>query len=336
MAMNRRMPPNRVVTSKFTRFLLGAAILTALCSRSQTRAVGQSQQQPAAQPSAVQTEMRNVTYHFTDDVWVQIHTLHGELVPATGHDFPVFDDKNSFNIRIASATIGITPQAMANSLNSYVLAGQKAPLKGISISIEKGRLHVKGRLAKKGELPFETDGVLTPTPDGKVRLHSEKIKALHLPVKGLMEFFGIDTADLIKNGKLPGISADGDDLILDPSVILPPPHTEGAVKSVRIEGQNIELAFGGNDPPAGAMKNIGARNYMAFRGNRLGFGKLTMTDADLTLIDTTPGDPFDFDFDHYKQQLAAGYTKISTNFALRVFMPDYNKLQKMRATQGQK
>jgi hypothetical protein len=320
--------------SKFTRALLGAAVLAALCSQSQIRANGQ--QQHAPQSSAVQTEMRNVTYHFTEDVWVQIHALNGELVPTSGHDFPVFDDKNSFNIRIATASIGITPDALANSLNSYVLAGQKSPLKGISIRIEKGQLRVKGRLAKKEQVPFETDGVLSPTPDGKVRLHSEKIKALHLPVKGLMEFFGIDTADLIKNGKLPGITTDGDDLILDPSVVLPPPHTEGSVKSVSVEGQNIELAFGEGDPSGSAMKNIGARNYMAFRGNRLGFGKLLMNDANLTIVDTTPADPFDFYLDHYKDQLAAGYTKISPAFALRVFMPDYDKLQKPRSNQSKR
>lgn len=287
------------------------------------------------QNGAVQTQMRNVTYHFTSDVWVQIHTLDGELQPTSGHDYPVFDDKTSFDIAIRVAAIGITPDAMANSLNSYVLAGQKAPLKGISIAIEKGKLHVKGRLVKKGEVPFETDGVLSPTPDGKIRLHSEKIKALHLPVKGLMEFFGIDTGDLIKNGKLPGIVADGDDLIMDPAVILPPPHTHGAVKSVQLEGQNIELAFGDASAPATALKNIGSRNYMAFRGNRLAFGKLLMNDSDLTLIDTTPADPFDFALDHYKEQLAAGYTKISSGFGLHVFMPDYSKLTKRSAQAGE-
>lgn len=286
--------------------------------------------QPPSAGNAVQTAIRNVDYHFTGDIWVEIHTLEGELTPTTGHDYPVFDDSKSFDIRIRSAGLAISPDSLANSLNSYVLAGQKAPLKGISIRIEKGQLRVKGRLAKKGEVPFETDGALSATSDGKIRLHSEKIKALHLPVKGLMQFFGIDTGDLVKNGKLPGITADGDDLIMDPAQILPPPHTRGAVKSVRIEGQMIELGFGDTGTAAHAMKVAGAKNYMAFRGNRLAFGKLLMSNADLTLIDSTPNDPFDFMLDHYKEQLAAGYTKISLAFGLRVFMLDYKKLGKQQ------
>ena len=36
---------------------------------------------------------------------------------------------------------------------------------------------MKGKLHDKGDIPFETEGSLIPTPDGKIRLHSEKIKA---------------------------------------------------------------------------------------------------------------------------------------------------------------
>jgi hypothetical protein len=67
---------------------------------------------------------------------------------------------------------------------------------------------------------------------------------------------------------------------------------------------------------------------MSYRGNRLAFGKLLMTDADMNLIDTDSADPFDFYLDHYKEQLTAGYTKITPTFGLRVYMRDFNKLNK--------
>ena len=34
----------------------------------------------------------------------------------------------------------------------------------------------------------------------------------------------------------------------------------------------------------------------------------------------------DFFLDHYKEQLAEGYTKITPSFQLRVFMKDFDKL----------
>jgi len=76
---------------------------------------------------------------------------------------------------------------------------------------------------------------------------------------------------------------------------------------------------------------IPAANYMSYRGNRLRFGKLTMSDTHMILIDMDQRDPFDFYLDHYKEQLVAGYTKETPSFGLRVYMRDYNKLSKGKA-----
>jgi hypothetical protein len=65
---------------------------------------------------------------------------------------------------------------------------------------------------------------------------------------------------------------------------------------------------------------------MAYWGNQLRFGKLTMADADMTLIDMNPEDPFDFDLDHYKDQLVPGYSKFTATFGLRVYMKDFAKV----------
>jgi hypothetical protein len=57
------------------------------------------------------------------------------------------------------------------------------------------------------------------------------------------------------------------------------------------------------------------------------FGKLTMRDADLELLDSAPSDPFDFSIDHYNEQLVAGYSKMTQSGGLCVHMPDYDKLK---------
>lgn len=277
--------------------------------------------------------MRNVMYHFSDSVAVHIMTLNGEVVPVGNNKFPIFDDTKSFNIEISSAEIAISTSSLANVLNSYVFARPGAPLTGISVAIENGRLKIKGKLAK-GDIPFETDGVLSPTPDGKIRLHSEKIKALHVSVKGLMDLFNVQIADLVKTGKIPGVTTDQNDLILDLEKILPPPHIDGKVTAIRFEGDTLVQTFGG---AAGkSVKYLRLGNYMSYHGNTLRFGKLTMSDTDMILIDMDPRDPFDFYLDHYKEQLAAGYAKITPNFGLRVYVKDYNKLHQRRQVQNAK
>lgn len=273
--------------------------------------------------------MRNVMYHFTESVAVHIRSLNGALLPRGKNEFPIFDDKQSFILRIDNADITITSADLANVMNSYVFAAPHNVLSGISVNFENGKMKIKGRLHQKGDIPFETDGSLSLTPDGKIRMHSETIKALHIPVKKFMEALGIDISDLIKNGKVPGVQSEGDDLILDVQKLLPPPQMQGHLTALRVEGNTIVLTFGGSD--AKPVKFLQTGNYMYYSKNRLRFGKLTMADADLALIDMDPNDPFDFYLDMYKEQLEAGYSKITSTFGLHTYVKDFNKLNKSKS-----
>jgi hypothetical protein len=304
-------------------------LILALMSATADQVGAQSNSRQGDSNATVQTQMKNVRYHFTESATVYIKTLNGELLPTESAEFPIFDNKDSFRLRIGYAEIDITAGDLASVFNSYVFVRANSPLKGVSMSIENGHLTIKGKLHDVGTIPFEAESTVSPTEDGKILLRTGKVKALHVPVKGIMNLFGVEIADLIKNGKIPGVEARVNDLVLDPSLVFPAPHMEGRVTATRIEGNTIVLIFGDKNRTGKARQ---AGNYMSFRGNRLRFGKLTMTDVDMILIDMDPTDPFDFFLDRYKDQIAAGYSKISSNSALRIFVKDFNKLGKSKVS----
>ncbi len=129
-----------------------------------------------------------------------------------------------------------------------------------------------------------------------MKLHVESMKAIGVPAKGLLELFGLKVEDLMTLTKR-GVTVSDDDIILDPGQIIPPPAIRGRLTQVAITGDRLVQMFGGGDErrvtplkkPAPS-----ARNYIYFGGGDIRFGKLTMTDADLQLIDADPRDPFDF------------------------------------------
>jgi len=266
-----------------------ALVLSIACAICVSAARAQEPGGSHADGGPVHVQMHNVMYHFTDHVAVHLINVGGNLVPTSASGIPVFDDKNSFKLQITAAEMTMDPQSLANVLNTHVFGAKDAPLKDISITIDKDRLKVKGKLHQKGDIGFETEGQLSATADGKIRLHAEKIRALHLPVKGMMDLFGLDIADLIKNGKVRGVQVEKDDLILDPGEILPAPKISGKITDIHLEGNNIVQIFG--EPTKYPWIKVAAQNYMAYRGNRLQFGKLLMTDTDLVLIDPVPKDP---------------------------------------------
>ena len=291
-------------------------------------AIASAQEQPS-ESGAVHAEMRNIFYHYTDTITAHIVYLQGYLVPVGKAGLPVFEDPNSFVVDVHAAEISISTVALANVLNQYAFAGPDPPIKAIRVSTQGQKLKMQGRL-KSGGVPFESEGSLAVTPEGEIRVHSEKIKAVHVPVKGLMDLLGENISKLIDTRKVKGIRAEKDDLILNPAELFPPPHIHGKLSSIAVRGSEIVLKYGGAVAPT--LKISG--NYMAYRGAELRFGKLTMHDTDLILIDLDPQDPFDFFLAHYWDQLAAGYTKITPSFGLRTYARDYNKLTERQKATG--
>ena len=278
--------------------------------------------------TVVRAAMRNVEYHLTDRIIVHIVSLDGKLTPKPGQ-IPVFDDKASFGLDIDTATIILSMAALTNDLNDYVFAKPDAPLKHLDASTQGDQLVMKGLLVSKGGVPFETSGSMSVTPEGMIRVHITEVKALKLPVKGLMDLLGLDTEKLLNTKKVEGVTVDKDDLILDPEKILPPPELHGHLTALKIENGEIHLTFGpanGQAAPLPMTESCVAKNYLHFRGGSVRFGKLTMADTDLELLDSTPADPFDFAIDHYNEQLVAGYSKMTQSGGLCVHLPDYNKV----------
>jgi len=281
--------------------------------------------------TVVRAQIRNVDFHLTDRIVVHIVSLDGSLTTKPG-EIPVFDDKNSFGIDVDAAKNTLSMTALTNDLNDYVFAKADAPLKKLSASIRGDELAIKGLLVSKGGIPFETAGTLSATPEGMIRVHTTKVSALHLPVKGLMDLLGIDTQEMLNTKKVEGVTVDKDDLILDPGKLMPPPEMHGHLTYLKIENGAIDLTFGpgnGKAAPTPISLSCPARNYLFFKGGSVRFGKLTMSDTDLELIDSSPADPFDFSIDHYSEQLAAGYAKMTRTGGLCVHVPDYEKMKQL-------
>ena len=65
---------------------------------------------------------------------------------------------------------------------------------------------------------------------------------------------------------------------------------------------------------------------MAMRGGSLQYGRDTMANADLTMIDSTPADLFDFYLHDYWCQIVAGTIKATPTEGWIVRVVDYAKL----------
>jgi len=275
---------------------------------------------------AVAVAFRNVHLRMGDGIVLEVHHLEGMLLSSKRGAPPVFDDQGSFTLRIDSGEIAMSASSLSRLLNQHVFAYEGSPLSDLEISIENGHIKQKGTLHKGVAVPFTVVALPSATPDGRIRLHPTDVKAAGIPSEGLMKVFGIELADLVKSNRSHGVEIVEDDILLDPGRLLPEPGLAGHLTAVTLEGDRIVERFGPGTRGALAREaDRRARNYMYYRGNRLRFGKLTMSDTDMQLIDADPDDPFDFYPAQYVKQLVAGYSKNTASGALRVYMPDFDQ-----------
>ena len=286
----------------------------------------------------VEAEMRHVLYRVGDRVVLRIRHLRGALLP-TKDAPPWFDAPESFTPAIDTGEVSISPASLSALLNDYVFNYKGTPLRNLTVSIDRGQLKQRGTLHKVIDLPFTIRATLSATPDGRLRLHPTSVQVAGIGVRGLMRTFGIELENLVHVRQGRGVEIADNDFLLAPASLLPPPRIEGRVTAVRIEAGMIEQTFGGSTR-RGRFQPLhpsdpSAPNYMFYRGRILRFGKLTMVDTDLQIVDADPSDPFDFYLAHLNEQLVAGQSRNQADFGLLTVMPDYADLER-RASAGAK
>ncbi len=285
--------------------------------------------EPAAPRGEVRTEMKGVDFRIDPELVLEVRHLRGALEPTHAGKPPWFDDPGSFTVRIDTGEIAMTPASLAALMNHYLFAGPGAPVKDVVVEFKDGHLIQTSTLNKKIPVRATLEGDVSATPDGDILFHPTKIEAGKLPVKKLLDLLGVELSGVIKSQESKGLKVVGDDLILDPKRLLPPPHIRGRVIAVRIEGDRMIQTFGGGAPGKPLSPSFpNAKNYMFMSGGTLSFGKLTMHGADLQIIDADPKDPFDFYLSQYAKQLIAGYSRTMPDKGLVVYMPDSNKTGK--------
>jgi hypothetical protein len=274
-------------------------------------------------------EMRNVALHVADGVVLKVRVLDGEFVGQTRGVPPTFDDPQSYSLRLRSADLALDAPSLTNLLALQLRRFPASPIRDVRVTIESGALHLRGKVKKGLTVSFSMIAEISAAGDGSMRLHATKLKAVGVPIKGLLDLLGVDVADVVKLPEGAGIRAEQDDLLIDTAALLPPPRTEGRLREVTIVGQRLMMKMTGSASPPQRPATLPlprARNYLYFFGGSIRFGKLTMHDADMQLIDADPRDPFDFFPARYEAQLVAGYSRNTRRKGLQVFMPDYARV----------
>jgi hypothetical protein len=275
--------------------------------------------------TVTQASMRNILFHLDDDTYLHVHRLQGRMHDLRHTGVILLDDKNTLLLEITDAVLGIGADDLTRLLNRYVFGYPGAPLTDLRAQLRGSEMVLSGTLHKGAALPFEMTAGVSLTPEGQLRVHATSVRLCGADGLALLHALGLHLSDMLDLRGATGVRADGNDLLLDPLAILPPPRISGHLTAVRIEGGEMVQVFGREDA-APAAPPVPAEAFVYFRGGTLRFGKLFMVAADMEGIDTDASDPFDFYLDYYASQLVAGYHVTTERGGMVAYLPDFSDL----------
>ena len=261
---------------------------------------------------------------------VYVRWLRGQITPTKRNINPSFDDPESFYLNIKTGVLRTNIGDLSAFLNDS--GGSGLPLKNIKLSGDGDQIKLSGTLHKVVPLPIEMSGTISAAPQGRILVHVTKLNVLKIPVKGVLGSFHVEISDLFQPKGIAGIQVSGNDILLDPQQLMPPPHIRGELTQVRIVNPDIEEVFG--DAKQDVERVEQWRNFLRLRDGTIDFGKITMHNVDLIMIDVSNDAWFDLDLVHYQTQLVNGYSRMTPQAGLQIFMPDLRQVPKNKANQN--
>jgi hypothetical protein len=275
--------------------------------------------------SATNIYAHNLRLHQGPTFRVYVQWLRGQLTPTHKGHIPSFDDTESFYLNVTNGVIRANIGDICNYLNARSL---NSPLTDINISGAGSAVKITGKFHKLISFPVELIGVLQPVAGNRVQVHLTHIDILKLPFKSLLGGFHLTLANLVKAGRIPGVEVVGNDIYFEPETLLPPPHIRGTLTSVSIANPDLQVVYGNTTKDVERVDQW--RNFLRLRDGSVNFGKLTMNKVDLIMIDISQDAWFDLDLANYQAQLVNGYTRMTPQAGLQIFMPDLSTLKANR------
>ncbi len=271
---------------------------------------------PAAEGAATRIHAHNLLLRKGPNFHVYVRWLDGRLARTRRNINPSFDRPESFDLDIQTGVIRVNIGDIGHYIGSSVA---NSPIKNVTLLADGPNLKLTGIVHKIIPLPVQVIASVSVAPDDRVRIHIIKIDVLKLPVKGLLGLLHISAADLVKTN-IDGVEIQGNDLLLDTHKLLPPPHIRGQLTQVSVDSPDIQAIYG---HAAEDVERVELwRNFFSLKGGTIDFGNLSMHPVNIMMIDISSNPWFDLDLVNYREQFASGYTRMTADSGLQMFIPD--------------
>ncbi|MEO5989036.1 MAG: hypothetical protein ABIU54_06400 [Candidatus Eisenbacteria bacterium] len=276
--------------------------------------------------SSVAIRLQNVRFKWSDKVYIDAGNMAVRAVPAQGRSVD-FDNLESFHLVVQQSVVRIRPDVLGGMFNESIFNYPESRVRDLDVSITKDvhgvpMVVLAGKVNVLAWLPFTMYTHLSlDVKTNTLVITVDHLKLLGIiPATKLIHWTPLHLDRLIALPPNKSLWVDGNQIMVKPFGLFPPPRINGRIGSITVGASEISIGFAGD--PITAPKSS-ARNYVYMRGGTSQFGRFRMVDTDILILDKEPKDPFVFSLRYYAQMLPRSIITLPDAQSAQLTMPDF-------------
>ena len=296
------------------------------CGKPETAPEAPKPQRVYTEPQGGMTQFftKNVIYRVDEDIVCEMPNFVADIRVFEPNQPFIPANIDDFVVQVHTANLTIDEKSMAALFNKYVFNYPGSPLFDVQIKVLDGKLRQTAKLKKFGlTLTCELEGQIKANGKGQLVLHPTSIKSNGIPVKGLFDLIGLEVASLINANEDKGVKIEGNNVILFPDRMIPPPTLRGFCTGATLTPGKITMTFDdGVKRPEPDYPDKEAKNYILMWGGNVLINNNLVLNTKMQMIDDTPDDPMHYYMPVYREQLQAGTTVATTKGEMLAYLSD--------------
>jgi len=278
---------------------------------------------------SIHIRLQNVRFKWSEQVFIDAGNMAIKAVPVKG-GVCNFDDLESFHLTLQQSAVRVRPSVLAGMFNEAVFNYPGSKVRDFDVTIDHGDdddgkeklVVLSGKASMVAWIPFKMYVKLgVDKKNNAMIIRVDHLKVFgHVPATKILHLGPFHLDKLISIPPNQSLLVNGNDILVKPFGLFPPPRITGQLEDVKIHDSDVEIDFSGE---AASAPRSSVKNYVYMSGGVAQFGKFRMYDTDVLIVDRDQSDWFAFSVAHYADMIRKSAIDVRDLRAITVSMPDY-------------
>jgi len=259
--------------------------------------------------------LRNVNFDIVENIGFYVEELAASLEPKVPGNPVIFDDVESFTINVHKGSVVLSPQVIADLFNQHILDYWPRPMNDLKVKARDGYLEVEADIKLWSWfpgvwLPADLGGKIVLADDNKLVYEIDDVRLFGIPLFGLLNTLYIDL-DLLLSVDRKGATLIDSVLVLDHTIVFPPPSLMGEIEATFIDEDGLHLSFAANKAATFVEPAVASDSYIWMQSGDPRLFGIVVNNGTIQVVSDDTSKPLRFNLYNYRKQVAGGKLRMN-------------------------